>query len=49
MVIEIDIAPFKIMNQDFMKLNQFYETIFTGWQDKIVRLRNSRDKLCSGS
>jgi hypothetical protein len=35
---EFDMATFKMMNQDFVKLDRFDRTNFTSWKDKLMFL-----------
>jgi len=35
---ESDMTTFKMMNQDFVKLDRFDETNFTRWKDKLMFL-----------
>ena len=35
---EFDMATFKVMNQDFVKLDRFDGTNFTSWKDKLMFL-----------
>jgi hypothetical protein len=35
---KFDMTTFKMMNQDFVKLNRFDGTNFTSWKDKLMFL-----------